>query len=159
VCNTTGIIISLNKTQLDASNRPYRIFFQNQQTVSSCIIHSQNATLVDNTTLAIQSDFNKCGIQTVERDNNSIAYNQTIVIFFEATNSTLQDEQEVQHVQCVVAKSATVPLNSGSVNVTIEENEIIKCEKLQSVAHQRFPVTKKRKLFSLSNTMKLGCST
>ena len=118
---------TLNKTQLDASNRPYRVFFQDQQTAPGCVVYSQNATSHDNATLVIQSNFNECGIQSTE-SNNSIVYNQTIIILFEANNSTLQDELELQHVQCIMDNNASVPLNSGSINVTVKENEIIKCK-------------------------------
>merc|ERR1711973_1143 len=126
-CGSNSMKLTLDKDQVMAHERPYRLHFQGA-TDPACTIMSSD--VVDGI-LAITSDFNACGIY-LGFDGGKISYKQTIMITYGKTpDSVVQREEFVYFpVSCNVDSAAETRLaGAGHVNVSkIDEQTIKKSE-------------------------------
>lgn len=74
------MIVTFNKTVLDAGGRNYSIMFKGQSDYPCNV----NATMLSNTvgdTIQLVADYNECGID-VYQNNSVITYNQTVMVSY-----------------------------------------------------------------------------
>jgi len=120
-CDSSSISIYFNKTELDLQNQNYKFHFFNE-TSESCMV---NSTTIDQNNSSLTSSFDQCGMNLYEVGNNSIVYNQTVILYFFNTSIVISGETSYK-VQCVKDNNQTASHLNGAIQVTINEDNIVK---------------------------------
>lgn len=122
-CNSSSMSITFNKTELDLQNQNYKFHFFNE-TSESCMV---NSTTIKQNDSSLTASFDQCGINLYEVGNNSIVYNQTVILYFFNTSIVISGETSYK-VQCVKDNNQTASHLNGAIQVTINEDNIVKCK-------------------------------
>jgi len=120
-CNASSISIAFNKTELDLQNQNYKFHFFNE-TSESCMV---NSSTIEQNNNSLTSSFDQCGMLLHEVGNNSIVYNQTVILYFFNSSIVISGETSYK-VQCVKDNNQTASHLNGPIQVTINEDNIVK---------------------------------
>ena len=124
--------IHLNYTKLSLYNRPFKVHFKGTKNASCITHHNTTTNNINNKTIFLQANFDRCCIGVFERDGN-IIYNHTILVTFgeNPTGSQIVFRQEeiAFDVECTKLNNITVHLDGAYVNVTsLKKQTFIKCK-------------------------------
>lgn len=118
-CNSTYMMLKLNKTALEDRNPVFKIAFKDviQYPDSNCLVFSNNATTQNDSFIWIESKLTECGIKQRE-DKDNIVFNQTIVIQYgnnPAGGMIYREEIDSYDVSCKISRNGTAVVFIGSV--------------------------------------------
>ena len=117
ICNETALTMKFNKTQLDERKRDYSIKFKGES-IEECMVYHTNSSHVMDGYIWISSNYNKCGIDIYEEDDD-IVYNQTVIITYgydPTSSGVYREEHDEFSVSCHKHKNFTRSMDV--VNVT-----------------------------------------
>ena len=114
-----------NLTKLNSHNRDFKIHFLNQTNITCQVAHNSTENIINNQTIWLESDYDKCGIDVQQRDGK-IVYNQTVVVTYgKDLVSTIVSRKENTFftAECLKANNFTVQLEGNYFNVTFMKKQ------------------------------------
>lgn len=119
-CNTRSLKLSFNKTLIEARKRPYEIKFHGQDGVNGCSgINGTQPNYINGDQIHIDADYEDCGINIIE-SNENIIYNQTVIVLYGENPSNhlvFREEFDEYNVQCIKHRNFTQHMENV-INVT-----------------------------------------
>ena len=130
--------INFDVAKLISRGRPFTIQFKDvnitatsNSTGSPCMLQYNGTEDMTNKTLILEADFNECGIEVYQREDQ-IVFNQTILVTFVTSNLVKRLEQIAFEMECIKVNNFTVDFegNQKYLNVNGLTKEVFSLGKL-----------------------------